>query len=297
MNNRMVMGFKALSISYEETLCSPRGYNTWDDRGVIFAKCKKTHSVVPDEDCSCGIYGAFRFSDCTEYIGQRSALFLIRGFGKCIVGESGFRAELAQIVFIVEKSWHGNVIYNQIGGLLPALQHISLESADAMIREHCAQWLALRDESEYSAKNAKFTLNRQLRQSIPAPTLAPLQPAVITTPQFLSRNSLLDNDKSPLQPVSLTTPLGDVIYFPNCTITETGSGFPSVDSGAGRVYLAKIDTPCGNGFRFYYRGGIRDLQEILRDIPRYEVDQEGEVRETPLMNYNYGSIFPVHNGG
>jgi len=98
-------------------------------------------------------------------------------------------------------------------------------------------------------------------------------------------------------PASLTTPRGDVIHFPNCTVTKTGSGFASVDSGAGRVYLAKINTPCGNGFRFFYRGNIRELKEILRDVPQYEATQENEVRETPLMAYDGDAIIPVQNGG
>ena len=100
-----------------------------------------------------------------------------------------------------------------------------------------------------------------------------------------------------MQTPSLTTPQGDVIYFPNCEITETGSGFDFVDSGAGRLYLAKINTPCGNGFRFYYRGNIRDLQKIMRDVTQYEVDQTEKVKESPDMMYTDDSIFPVTNGG
>jgi len=106
---------------------------------------------------------------------------------------------------------------------------------------------------------------------------------------------------SPMQPASLTMPLplsqGVVIHFPNCTITKTGSGFASVDSGMGRLYLAKIDTPCGNGFRFYYRGNVRDLQRILRDIRQFEANEADEVKETPTMRYDGDSIIPVHNGG
>lgn len=116
--------------------------------------------------------------------------------------------------------------------------------------------------------------------------------------QFVLAPTPIPAPTSAAMPVaSLTTPQGVVILFPNCEITKTGSGFASLDSGGGRLYLAKIDTPCGNGFRFYYRGNVRDLQRILRDVQRYEVNQEGEVKETPTMAYDDDSIFSVQNGG
>jgi len=70
-----------------------------------------------------------------------------------------------------------------------------------------------------------------------------------------------------------------------------------VDSGGGRIYLAKIPTPCGNGFRFFYRGNIRDLQRILHAVRRYEVDETEKVGESPMMGYDDGFIYPVQNGG
>ena len=135
-----LMGFKALSISREGLLLSPREYAAWDERGVFIAQCalKKSHNAVPDEQCSCGVYAAFKFSTCAEYTYRRGSLFVIKGFGRCVVGENGFRAELAQVVSIVKfSSWCGRVVYEQIASPRPPC--ISLESADAAIRERRAQ--------------------------------------------------------------------------------------------------------------------------------------------------------------
>ena len=121
-------------------------------------------------------------------------------------------------------------------------------------------------------------------QFVVAPTPAPT-PASLPTPP------------SPTTPAELTTSCGIVLfYFPNC-VTTTGSGFPSVDSGGGRIYLAKIETSYGEEFRFYYRGNIRDLQQILRDVQRYEVSETDEVKDTPMMTYEDDAIYPVLNGG
>lgn len=144
-----LMGFKALNISREGALLSPREYAAWDERGVFIAQCalKKSHSVVPDEYCSCGVYAAFKFLACAEYTYRRGSLFVIKGFGKCVVAENGFRAELAQVAYIVKfSSWCGRAIYEQIASPRPPC--ISLELADAAIRERRAQWLTgVEDES------------------------------------------------------------------------------------------------------------------------------------------------------
>ena len=62
--------------------------------------------------------------------------------------------------------------------------------------------------------------------------------------------------------------------------------------------MAKIDTPCGNGFRFYYRGNRRDLIEILHAVRQFEVNEsDEEKKDSPIMTYSDDSITPVFNGG
>ena len=137
------MGFKALVIwPSDGTPHSPIG-TAWDKRGVMVAQCdyRIQHGVAPDESCSCGIYGAFNLDLEHELLfGNRRVLFLMEGFGKCIVCENGFRSEVARLFSMVETPWH-KVDYNQIA-VYPPLPRISFESASAVIYKHRAQWLS-----------------------------------------------------------------------------------------------------------------------------------------------------------
>ena len=162
------VGFKYLYIPAGGEPHSPRGY-AWNEKGVIYAKCVEEgqHDCesVPNEDyCECGIHGAFDLSLCNQHDNWSHALFLVEGFGRCIISQNGFRSELARIVSIVRTPWC-IVDYNEIA-VLPPLPRISLEVAVAAVSEHRAQWLALDDESKHSADVAPMVNNRRAIKAI-----------------------------------------------------------------------------------------------------------------------------------
>ena len=167
------VGFKYLYIPYDGQPHSPSG-DAWDERGVIVAKCRQIKvgkpphpfcGTMPNENCGCGIYGAFDLSLCNQHDGWYHALFLIEGFGKCIISQNGFRAEIARIIAIVRTSWCV-VNYNEIT-VYPTLPRISLDAALVAIHEYRAQWLAMDDESKQSANIGQTVSERRAIKAIP----------------------------------------------------------------------------------------------------------------------------------
>ena len=165
-----LVGFKYLYIPYNGQPHSPQG-NAWDERGVLTACCRyiaeerepQSHcSVFPNEDCGCGIYGAFDLSRCNQHDDWCRVLFLIEGFGRSIVSVNGFRSELARIVYVVETPW-GVVDYEKIA-VFPPLPRISLETAVMTIYDHRIQWLSLYEGAKSSLSVVPpFAVRRRLK--------------------------------------------------------------------------------------------------------------------------------------
>lgn len=169
------VGFKYLYIPCGGQPHSPRGYE-WNEKGVIYAECVEAgqHDCesmpscesIPNEGyCQCGIHAAFDLSLCNQHDDWSRALFLIEGFGRCLISQNGFRAELARIVAVVRTPWC-IVDYNEIA-VFPIPPRISLEAAVAVISEHRAQWLALDPESKSSANVAPMVNSRRAIKAIP----------------------------------------------------------------------------------------------------------------------------------
>jgi len=166
------VGFKYLYVPYDGQPHSPMG-TAWDENGVIYAKCDRLErektplpdcEMMPNENCQCGIYGAFDLSLCNKSDDWCRALFLIEGLGKCIVSANGFRAELARIVCVVRTPWCV-VDYNKIT-VYPIPPRISLDAAVMAISEHRAQWLALNESGRF-ASVAPMVNSRRVIKAIP----------------------------------------------------------------------------------------------------------------------------------
>ena len=165
-----LVGFKYLYIPYNGQPHSPSG-DAWDERGAITAKCRQVAEerkplshcpVLPDESCPCGIYGAFDLSLCNQHDDWCRVLFLIEGFGRCVVSVNGFRSELARIVYIVQTPW-SVVDYGEIA-VSPPLPRMSLDAAVTTIHDHRGQWLSLNEDAKNSSTVVPpFAVRRRLK--------------------------------------------------------------------------------------------------------------------------------------
>jgi hypothetical protein len=69
---------------------------------------QRPHGPVPDESCQCGFYAYNRL----EYAEQDSIRYvlilgIIRGFGRTLIGDRGFRCEKAEIVALLDPNRYG----------------------------------------------------------------------------------------------------------------------------------------------------------------------------------------------
>jgi hypothetical protein len=85
--------------------------------GVEQAKCRKdkVHDRTPDLNCTCGIWGYWKYEDARKggnnYNGWPG---IIEIWGRVIPGELGFRAEFAQpVAFLVPQCGHVEVSYDE----------------------------------------------------------------------------------------------------------------------------------------------------------------------------------------
>ena len=92
----------------------------------------------PGESCTCGIYVTYDFDTAEEYFGfdHPSLLVLVEGLGKLVLHETGFRAEIAEIVGIVGYEVPFMITEGYVRLELPIY---TIEESEAIIRQAIAQ--------------------------------------------------------------------------------------------------------------------------------------------------------------
>jgi hypothetical protein len=98
----------------------------------------KPSHTPPGEDCTCGIYVTYDFGAAENYFSfdHPSLLVLVEGLGKLVLHETGFRAEIAEIVGIVGYEVPFMITEGYIRLELPIY---TIEESEAIIRQAVAQ--------------------------------------------------------------------------------------------------------------------------------------------------------------